>query len=101
MTFQQKKQRTRRVNWTPPTGQHKGAHTKKMKWSPDDPRRKKNKVRNTYQQQQEQKHGHQAPHLGHYQPKHPSSERMGRGELYEYYKRQGLLEVYFRMFPNG
>ena len=29
------------------------------------------------------------------------SERMGRGELYEHYKRQGMLDIYFRMFPNG
>ena len=29
------------------------------------------------------------------------NERMGRGELYEHYKRQGMLDVYFRMFPNG
>jgi len=29
------------------------------------------------------------------------SERMGRGELYEHYKRIGMLEAYFRMFPGG
>ena len=30
-----------------------------------------------------------------------SPERMGRGELYEYYKRIGMLEVYFTLFPGG
>ena len=29
------------------------------------------------------------------------SKRMGRGELYEYYKRTGMLEVYFALFPAG
>ena len=29
------------------------------------------------------------------------SERMSRGELYEYYKRMGMLEVYFTLFPGG
>ncbi len=29
------------------------------------------------------------------------SERMSRGELYEYYKRIGMLEVYFTLFPGG
>jgi hypothetical protein len=27
-------------------------------------------------------------------------ERMGRGELYDYYKRQGMLAVYFALFPG-
>ena len=26
---------------------------------------------------------------------------MGRGELYEYYKRQGLLDVFFALYPGG
>jgi hypothetical protein len=30
-----------------------------------------------------------------------SPERMSRGELYEYYKRIGMLEVYFALFPGG
>ena len=29
------------------------------------------------------------------------SRPMGQGELYEYYKRQGLLDVFFALFPNG
>ena len=29
------------------------------------------------------------------------SERMSRGELYEYYKRMGMVEVYFTLFPGG
>ena len=29
------------------------------------------------------------------------SERMGRGELHEHYKRIGMLEVYFALFPEG
>jgi hypothetical protein len=28
-------------------------------------------------------------------------ERMSKGELYEYYKRIGMLEVYFALFPGG
>ncbi len=31
----------------------------------------------------------------------PFSERMGRGELYEHYKRIGMLDVYFALFPGG
>jgi hypothetical protein len=88
------------MSWIPAIREHKTGHSKAAKWSPDDPRRKK-KLRKIHHQQQEKQHGHQAPHLAHHQPKHPSAERMGRGELYEYYKRQGLLEVYFRLFPNG
>ena len=31
-----------------------------------------------------------------------SPERRGpRGELYEYYKRIGMLDVYFALFPGG
>lgn len=26
--------------------------------------------------------------------------RMGRGELFEYYKRLGMLDVYFALFPG-
>jgi len=26
---------------------------------------------------------------------------MSKGELYEYYKRIGMLEVYFALFPGG
>jgi len=38
----------------------------------------------------------QPPRIGNHSP-----ERMGRGELYEYYKRIGMLEVYFALFPGG
>ncbi len=31
----------------------------------------------------------------------PFSERMGRRELYEHYKRIGMLDVYFALFPGG
>ena len=27
--------------------------------------------------------------------------RMAQGELYQYYKRQGLLAVYYALFPGG
>jgi hypothetical protein len=36
-----------------------------------------------------------------HRPGNRSPERMGRGELYEYYKRIGMLEVYFALFPRG
>jgi len=29
------------------------------------------------------------------------SERMGRRELFQYYKRIGMLDVYFALFPGG
>jgi len=38
----------------------------------------------------------QPPRIG-----HRSADRMGRGELFEYYKRIGMLEVYFALFPGG
>jgi len=28
-------------------------------------------------------------------------QRMSKGELYEYYKRMGMLDVYFTLFPSG
>jgi hypothetical protein len=31
----------------------------------------------------------------------PEPQRMGRGALYEYYKRMGMLEVYFALFPGS
>ena len=56
----------------------------------------------THQHHQKQSQTARHPaHLAHHQPNRPRAERMGHGELYQWYKRQGLLEVYFAMFPNG
>ena len=52
-------------------------------------------------QQKQSRDAYHAAHLAHHQPQHPRADRMSQGELYQYYKRQGMLEVYFRMFPNG
>lgn len=34
-------------------------------------------------------------------PQPTRSDRMNKGELYEYYKRLGMLEVYFSLYPGG
>lgn len=38
-------------------------------------------------------------HARHIEPRRPGP--MSRGELYEYYKRMGCLDVYFALFPGG
>jgi hypothetical protein len=47
------------------------------------------------------------PGHDHHQQHHPEPQRpgdrgaMNRGELYRYYERQGLLAVYFALYPGG
>jgi len=46
-------------------------------------------------------------HARHEYERHPEPSRpgghgaMSRGELYRYYERQGLLAVFFALFPGG
>ena len=42
------------------------------------------------------------PEIGRHEPTRARSEGpMSRGQLYEWYKRQGLLAVYFMLYPQG
>ncbi len=45
---------------------------------------------------------HIAPQTPQHEPGRPRHEgHMSRGQLYEWYKRQGLLSVYFMLYPQG
>jgi hypothetical protein len=35
------------------------------------------------------------------EPSRPHNSSMGRGELYEYFKRIGRLDMYFALYPAG
>ena len=72
-----------------------------VQWTPSIHKKKKRPLTIHQHQQKQSQDAYRAAHLAYHQPSRPSSERMRQDELYQYYKRQGLLDVYFALFPNG